>query len=145
MHNAWGEHTTYKYFPVSSKLWHCSCMGMRLEEQTCKLLILFLERTAGTDPENLRGVCMEDNALAEDIVAADIFLYDIETVHGSKISVLARSRVGKCWNTVQLLCDNSHSYNVSNINARLKAYRCPSYGYFIIITSYLERHFTACK
>ena len=48
----------------------------RLDEETSKLVIFFLETTGGTDPAIFRGVCMEDKDIAavEDIVQAGSFL-----------------------------------------------------------------------
>ena len=67
----------------------------RLEEETSNLFNLFLEKTIGIDPTNLRGVCMEDVAAAECVVQAEIFLYDINIVDGSMTGELPRRTVGK--------------------------------------------------
>ena len=75
----------------------------RLEEKTSKLIIVILKTTSGIDPANFRRVRMEDMAAVEDIVQADIFLYDIAIVEGSMIGELARRIVGENSNTLRLL------------------------------------------
>ena len=96
----------------------------RPEEESSKIFNLLIEKTAETDPANLRGVCVEDNAAVEDNVQTKIFLYDIDIVDGSMIGELVRRIVGKHSNTAQLLRYESHICNLSNINAFFKAYRC---------------------
>ena len=44
---------------------------------------LFLEKAGGIDPANYRGVCMEKIEPVENIVDADISLYEIDIVEGS--------------------------------------------------------------
>ena len=80
----------------------------RLESETSELFNLFLEKTGGTGPANFRGVCMEDIAIVEDIIQADIFLYDMHIVDGSMIGELARRSVRKHSNTVRLSGYKSH-------------------------------------
>ena len=57
----------------------------RLEEETSEFFNIFLKKSIETDPENFRGVCMEGIAAVEDIVQADILLFDIDIVDGSMI------------------------------------------------------------
>ena len=104
-----------------------------------------MEKTDGTDPANFRVLRMEEIATMEDIVQADMFLYDIESVDGPMVSELARRSVGKYSNTVRLSRYLSHLCYVSNINALFEAYRCPSYGQFINRAGNLERQLTTCK
>ena len=103
----------------------------RLEEETSKVFNLFPKKLVGFDTANFRGVFMEDNTIVEDIVQADILLYDIDIVDGSMIGEPARRSVGKHSITVRLLRYNSHICHVSIINALFKAYRCPSCDEFI--------------
>ena len=91
-----------------------------LEEETSKFFNIFLKKIGGTDPTNFRGVCMGDFAVVEDIVQADLFLYDIDTVDRSRIGKLARNSVGKHSSTVRLLRCKNHICYVSNINALFK-------------------------
>ena len=67
----------------------------RLEEETCKLFILFPEQNGGIDPTSFRGVCIEGIAAVEDNFQADILLYDIHISHRTMIGKLARRSVGK--------------------------------------------------
>ena len=61
-----------------------------LEEEFSEIFSLFLEKTSKTDRANFQGVCMEEIARVEDIVLADIFLYDIDIVDGSMFGELAK-------------------------------------------------------
>ena len=79
-----------------------------LEEETSDLFILFLKKTGGTSPGNLRGVCMEDTAAVAEIVQAYICFYGTGIVDGSMIGELAKRSVGKYSFTVRLLRYNSH-------------------------------------
>ena len=85
---------------------------------------------------------MEDMAAVEDIVQADIFLYDIAIVEGSMIGELARRIVGEHSNTLRLLRYNGHICCVSNINVLFEAYCCPSCDQFLNKVGNLERHLT---
>ena len=67
----------------------------RLEEKTYKIFNPILKKTSGADPASFRDVCMEDIAAVEDFVQADIFLYDIDNVDGSKLGELVRRTVGE--------------------------------------------------
>ena len=88
---------------------------------------------------------MEAIAAVEDIEQADSFLYDIDLVGGSMIGELARRGVGKHSIVVRLLRYSCHICHVLNINALLKAYRCPSCDQFIKMAQHLEQHLTTCK
>ena len=120
-------------------------MEMRDELATSNLFNLFLEKTGGTDPANFRGSHLQDIAIVEDIVQADIFLYVIDIVNGSMIGELAMRSIGKHSNTVRLFRDNSHICHVSDINSLFKAYRCPSRDQFIRRAQHLEQHLTTCN
>ena len=88
---------------------------------------------------------MEDIAAVEGFVQADFFLYNIDIVDGSVIGELAGRSVGKHANTVQQLQYKSHIFSISNINALLKAYRCPSCDEFMNKAGNLERDSTTCE
>ena len=102
----------------------------RLESTTSEIFSLIFEKTGGTYPANFRVVCVEDIAIVEDIVQADIFLYDIDIVDGYMVGGSARRNVGKRSNTVRLLRYNSHICYVSIINAFFKAFCYPSCDQF---------------
>ena len=80
----------------------------------------------------------------EEIVQADILLYYIDFVDGSKFGEIARWSAGKHSNAVQLLRYNSHICYVFNINALFKAYSCPSSDEFISRAPNLKRHLISC-
>ena len=68
---------------------------------------------------------MEDIAAVEDIILADIFLYDVEVLDGTMLGELAKRTVGKHSYTVRLLVYITHICYFCNINALFKTYRCP--------------------
>ena len=131
--NFWGEYPK----GVQWKLIYLQSSGVafawkwELKEATSELFSLFLKTTGGTDPENFRGICMEDFAAVVDILQADTFFYGIDLVDGSMIGELVRGSVEKHSSTVWLLRYNSHICHVSVINALFKAYRCLSSDQFI--------------
>ena len=104
----------------------------RLQEETSKLLGIFMEETCRIENANFRGVCMDDIAAVEDSVQADIFLYVIHVVDGSMVGELEKRSVGKNFKAVRLLRYNTRICHVSNINALFKAYFCPSCDHFLI-------------
>ena len=110
----------------------------KLEEETCKLFNLFLEKIGGTVSASFRGVCMEDFSAVEDVVQADIILYDIDVVDEPMIGEPAKGSLGKYSNTVRLLPYSSHICDVSSVQALLKAYRCPSCDHFINRAQHLD-------
>ena len=87
---------------------------------------------------------MVDLAAVENIVQVDIFLCNIHIVERIYDK---RACEGQGGNTPILydLRYNSHICHVSKINARFKAYGCPSCDQFIIRAHDLERHLTTCK
>ena len=117
----------------------------KLEEETCKLFNLYLEKRGGIEPATFQGVCVDDIPLVEDLIQVNIFLYDIDIVDGSIVGELARRSVQKYCNTTRLLCYNNHICYVSNINALSKAYRCSTCNQFFNKTGNLERHLVICK
>ena len=116
-----------------------------LEEETSQVFNLFPEKTGGTEPANIRGVCIEDIEAVEDFVQVDNFQYDIDILDASMFGELAGRSIRKYFNTVRLLRYNSHIWYVSNISVLFKAYRCPSCDQFNKRSGSLERHLTTCK
>ena len=123
--------------PYIGKICHFRSLASHLngterhEKENSKLFNLFLEKTGGTDPANLRVVCLKDIAAVEDIVGAGNFLYDNDVLDGSVIGELARRSVLNHSNTLSLLRYNSHLCHFSKINALFEIYRCPSCEHFI--------------
>ena len=96
----------------------------RLEEETSKLFNLFLVNSTNPEPSKFQGVCMDDNPSVEDIVAINIFIYDIDFLDGAMVGELAGRSIKKYEKKVQLIQYNSHICYVDNINALFKAFRC---------------------
>ena len=94
-----------------------------LVKETSKMLILFLEKIARSDPVCFQGVCLNDIPFFEDLVQLNIFLYDQDFVDKAMLGELSRSSVGNQSNTARLLRCNSRIFNVSKIKALFKTYR----------------------
>ena len=117
----------------------------RLEEETSKLFNLFLVNRTNPDPSKFQGVCMDDIASVEDIVAINIFIYDIDFIDGAMVGELARRSIKKYEKSVQLIRYNSHICYVDNIHALFKAFRCSTCDTYFHKTGYLERHLVRCS
>ena len=65
----------------------------RLEEETSKLFILFINKMDGLSPNQFQGVHMNDIPIVEDLLTLNILLYDIDIVDGNIIGELARRSV----------------------------------------------------
>ena len=74
-----------------------------LEEQTPKLFNLFLVNSTYPDSSKFQGVCMDDIPSVEDIVAINIFIYDIDLIDGARVGELARRSIKSCEKNVQLI------------------------------------------
>ena len=117
----------------------------RLEEETSKLFNLFLVNSTNPDPSRFQGVCMVDIPSVEDILGINIFIYDIDIIHGAMVGELARRSIKKYEKTVQLIRYNSHICYVDNIHALFKAFRCPTCDSYFQKTGNLERHLVRCS
>ena len=86
-------------------------------------------------------------AAVEDIVQADIFLYDIDIVHGSMIGKLARGGgdAGKHSNNIRLIPYSSHLFYIFNVNTPFKTYGYPSCDQFIKTVQHVELQLTTCS
>ena len=62
----------------------------RLEEETSKIINLFLHNCGEADPSKFQGVHMTDILKVEEMLQFNIFLYDIEFVDGELIGELIR-------------------------------------------------------
>ena len=80
----------------------------RLEEETSKKFILFINKLDGLSADKFRGVHMNDIPCVEDLLTLKIVLYDIDIVDGNIIGELARRSLQKYNNTVRLLRYNNH-------------------------------------
>ena len=117
----------------------------RIEEETSKLFNLFLVNSTNTDPSKFQGVCMDDIPSVEDIVAINIFIYDIDLIDGAMVGKLARQSIKNYEKNVQLIRYNSHICYVDKINALFKAFRCPTCDTYFQKTGNLERHLVSCS
>ena len=57
----------------------------KLEEKTTKLFNLFLINSTNSGLSKFQGVCMDDIPSVEDLVAINIFIYDIDLIHGAMV------------------------------------------------------------
>ena len=117
----------------------------RLEEETSKLLNLFLVNSTNPDPSKFQGVCIDDIPYVEDILAINIFTYDIDLIEGAMVGELARRSIKKYEKNVQLIRYNSHICYVDNINALFKTFRCPTCDANFQKTGNLERPLVSCS
>ena len=79
----------------------------RLEVETSKLFILFINKMNGLSADQFQGVHMNDIPIVEDLLTLNLVLYDIDIVDGSIIGELARRSVQKYKNTLRLLRYNN--------------------------------------
>ena len=117
----------------------------RFEEETSKLFNLFLVNSTNPDASKFQGACMDDIPSVEDIVSIKFFIYDIDHIDGAMVGELARRSIKKYEKNVQLIRYNSHICYVDNINALLKAFRCPTCDTYFQKTGNLERHLVRCS
>ena len=117
----------------------------RLEEETSKLLNLFISKMDGLSPNQFQGVHMKDIPTVEDLLILNIVLYDIDIVNGNIVGEHARRSVQKYENAVRLLRYNKHICYVNNINAVFQSSRCPNCDAFFNKKFNLERQSTTCS
>ena len=98
----------------------------RLEEETSKLFNLFLVNSTNPEPSKFQEVCMDDIPSVENIVAINIFIYDIDFIEGTMVGELARWSIKKYEKSVQLILYNRHICYIENIHALFKVFRCPT-------------------
>ena len=95
----------------------------KLEEETSKIVNLFLNNCGEGDPSKFQGVHMTDIPKIEDLLQLNIFLYDIDFVDGELIGEFCRRKIQKYEKSVKLLRYNNHLCYVNNIKAMFKAFR----------------------
>ena len=116
-----------------------------LEEETSKILNIFLNDSEERDPSKFQGVHMTDILKVEDLLQLNIFLYDIDFVDGELFGELARRNIQKFGKSVKLLRYNNHICYVNNINAFFEAFRCTTCDTFFSKTGNLERNLVTCS
>ena len=72
----------------------------RLEEETSKLLIFFINKAEGLSPNQFQGVHKNDIPTVEDLLTLNILLFDIDIVDGNIVRKFARRSVQKYGNAV---------------------------------------------
>ena len=121
---------------------HCN---EKLEEETSKVFILFVNNSGEGDPSKFQVVHMTDFPKVEEMLHLNIFLYDNDFVDGELIGELYRRSIQIYENSVKLLRYNNHICYVNNINALFKAFRCTTCDTFFSKTGNLERHLVTCS
>ena len=115
------------------------------EEETSKVIILFINKMEGLGASHFQGLLMKDIAIVGTLLTLSILLYGIDIVDGNTIRELARRSVQKHEKTVRLLRWNNHICYVNNIDAVFQSLRCPNCDTFFSRTFNLERHLTTCS
>ena len=118
--------------------------NQRLEEQTSKLFILFINKMDRLSADHFQGVHLNDNPFVEDQLTLNIVLYDIGIVDGNVIGELARRSVQKFENTLRLPRYNNQICYVNNFNAVFQYFCCPNCDTFFNRTIILEQLLTTC-
>ena len=119
--------------------------NQRLEEETSKLIKLFINKMDRLSPNQFQGVRMNDIPTVEGLLIRNILLYDIDIVDGNIVGELARRRVQKYENTMWLPRQNNHMCYVDNLNSVFQSFRCSNCDTFFNKAFNLERHLTTCS
>ena len=119
--------------------------NQRLEEETSKILNLFINKMVGLSADQFQGVLLNEIPFVEDLLTLNILLYDRDIVESNIIGELARGSVQKYETSVRLLRYNNHICYVNNINAVIQSFPCPNCDTFFNRTFNLERHLTTCS
>ena len=96
----------------------------KLEEETSKILKLFLNNSEEGDVSKFQGAHLNDIQKVEHLLQINIFSFDVDFVDGELIGEPYRSSIQKYEKSVKLSRYNNHICYVSNINALFKAFRC---------------------
>ena len=119
--------------------------NQRLEEETSKIIISFINKMDGLSPNQFKGVHMNDIPIVENLQTHKILLYDTNIVDRNIIEELARQSVQKYDNTVRLLRYTNHICYVRTINAVFQSFRCPNCETFFSRTFNLEQQLSTCR
>ena len=117
----------------------------RLEEETSKLVNLFLINSTKPDPSKFQGVCMDNISSVEDIVRIKFFIFDIDLIDGAMVGELARRSIKKYEKNVQLIQYNSHICYADNIHALFKSLRCATCDTYFQKIGNRGRHLVRCS
>ena len=116
-----------------------------LEEETSKIINLFINRMDGLSADQFQGVHMNDIPIVQDLLILNILLYDIDIVDGNIIGEPGRRSVQKHEKTVQLLRYKNRICYENNNNAVFQSFCCPNYDTLFNRTFNLERNLTTCS
>ena len=119
--------------------------NQRLEEETSKLIDLFINKMYGLSVDQFQVNHMNEVPIVDDLLTLNILLYDIHIVDGNIIGELARRSMQRYDNTVRLLRYKNHICYVSNINVVFQLFRCPNCDTLFSKTFSLEQHSTNCS
>ena len=117
----------------------------KLEEETSKTLVLFLNNSVEGDVSKIKYVSSIDIPKVDDFLQLNVFLYDIDFVVGGLIGELCRRSLQNYEERVELLRYNNHICYVNNINALFKAFRYTTCDTIFSKEGNLERHFFNCS
>ena len=117
----------------------------RLEEETSKILNLFLNNCGKADTSMFQGVHMTDIPKVEEMLQLNIFLLDIDFVDGELIGEQARRSIQKFEKSVKLLRNNNQICYVSDVNLFFKSFGCSTCDSISSKTGILERHLVTCS
>ena len=117
----------------------------KLEEETSKFFIFFLNNCGEGDPSKFQDVHKTDIPKVEDLLQLNIFLYDIDFVDGELIGEVCLRSIQEYEKSVKLLRYNNHICYVNNNKALFKAFRCTTCDTFFSKTGNLERHKVTCS
>ena len=116
-----------------------------LEEETSKILKLFLNNCGEADPSKCQGLHMTDIPKVEEQLQLNIFLYGIDFVNGELIGERARRSIQKFEKSVKVLRYNNHICYISDMNSFFKSFRCSTCDTIFSKTGNLERHLITCS
>ena len=105
---------------------------------------LFIGKIAESGPASFQGVGMLLVPIVEELLQANIFLYNIDCVVETVIGELAQRSVGNHFSTIRLLYYNSHICYVSNIDAVFGGYRYSLSDQCNTEAGNLEKPLTTC-
>ena len=95
-----------------------------LDSHTSRYFTEFISNS-GKDPENFRGVSVEDLPVVEEIVQMNISIYDFDIQEGEYVGELTRRSIGRFNKTVKLLRFNNHIIHTNDFHSFFK---CPCCG-----------------
>ena len=118
--------------------------NQRLEEETSKLLNLFINKMDGLSLNQFQGVHMNDIPTVEDLLTLNILLYDIDIVDGNLCRRTCKTKFAE----IRKYCAAAviqQPHMLREQHAVFQSFRCPNCDTFFNKTFNLERHLTTCS